>query len=140
MDTFTNFFIQIQSTLGTPVLVVFALVAFIGLVAQWALYSKCDLPGIACLVPIWNVVVFLKIMGRPWHHMFFLLIPGYNIYFIIRVYIELCQSFGKTSTIDYVMIILLNGLYILNLGLSYEAKYKGPVYKGAGALAEPQLA
>jgi signal peptidase I len=140
MDTFTNFFIQIQSTLGTPVLVVFALVAFIGLVAQWALYSKCDLPGIACLVPIWNVVVFLKIMGRPWYHMFFLLIPGYNIYFIIRVYIELCQSFGKTSTIDYVMIILLNGLYILNLGLSYEAKYKGPVYKGAGALAEPQLA
>jgi hypothetical protein len=140
METFTNFFVQIQDTLGTHTLIILGLVAFIGLVAQWALYAKCNLPGIACIVPVWNVIVFLKIMGRPWYHMFFLLIPLYNIYFIVRVYIELCQSFGKTSMLDYIMIILLNGLYILNLGLSYEAKYKGPVYKGAGALAEPQLA
>lgn len=140
MDTFTNFLIQIQESLGTHTLIILALVAFIALVAQWALYSKCNLPGIACIVPVWNVIVFLKIMGRPWYHMFFLLIPLYNIYFIIRVYIELAQSFGKTATIDYVLIVLLNGLYVLNLGLSYEANYKGPVYKGADALAEPQLA
>jgi hypothetical protein len=47
---------------------------------------------------------------------------------IPKVYIELCNSFGKTSLIDYILVILFNGFYILNLGLSYEAHYLGPVY------------
>lgn len=128
METLSNYFNYLHETLGPGTLIVICIIIFIGIIGQWALYSKCDLPGIACIVPIWNVAVFLRIMGRPWWHMFFLLIPLYNLYFIVKVYIELCQSFGKTKTIDYVLIVLLNGLYVLNLGLSYDTKYLGPVY------------
>jgi hypothetical protein len=38
------------------------------------------------------------------------------------------QSFGKRSLLDYVLVILLNGLYIFNLGMSYDTEYLGPVY------------
>lgn len=144
MDAFTAFFSELFEALGPHVLIVFGIALFIGIIAQWALYAKCNLPGIACIVPVWNVVVFLKIMGRPWWHMFYLFIPLYNIYFVAKVYIELCNCFGKKSTLDYVLIILLNGFYLLNLGLSYETKYLGPVYKTraqkAAEAAEPQLA
>ena len=61
---------------GSPV--VYLLLGFIALVAitgQWMLYYKCDLPGLACIVPIWNVTTFLKIMGRPAWQVFIVIIP-----------------------------------------------------------------
>lgn len=124
--------IEFQSALGEmwlPILVLLCVLTFIGVVAQWSVYTKAEQPGWACLVPIYNVVVFLKIVGRPASHIFLFLIPLYNIYFIIKVYIELCNSFGKHSTLNYVLCILFNGLYVFNLGLSSSVKYKGPVYQ-----------
>ncbi len=47
---------------------------------------------------------------------------------IPKVWIEICQSFGKRSIMDYVSVILFNGIYILNLGMSYDTNYEGPVY------------
>jgi len=44
---------------------------------------------------------------------------------------------------DYILVILFNGFYILGLGLSYEDEYKGPVYgktKEDGSKANVQLA
>ena len=113
---------------GPGIFIPIGLLIAVGVMAQWALYDKCGLPGIACIVPFWNVTTFLKIMGRPWWHIFFFLIPVYNIYFTIRIYIELCHCFGKRQFIDYLLVILFNGFYILNLGLSYKVKYLGPVY------------
>jgi len=80
-------------------------------------------------VPVWNVIVFLRIVGRPAVQGFLFLIPIYGqLYFMPKVWIEVCQSFGKRSTLDYVLVILLNGLYILNIGLDYETRYLGPVH------------
>ncbi len=131
METVSDFFVQIYDMLGSHTLIVIGLAFFIGIMALGALFAKCDLPFIATFVPFWNGVVFLKIMGRPWYHIFFLLIPLFNIYFVIKVFIELCHCFGKKSTIDYILIFVFNGLYILNLGLSQTAVYQGPVYKTA---------
>jgi len=105
------------------------IVGFIAIVAQWRLYEKAGQPGIASLVPIWNFIIFLRIVGRPAKHIFLFLIPIYGqLYMIPKVYIELCNSFGRTSILDYIMCIVFNGFYVLNLGLSYEIEYLGPVY------------
>ena len=144
METLNEWGTLIFDTLGPGVLIVMAIMAFIGAVGMFALFSKANQPGIASIVPIWNMVIFLRIIGRPWTHMFLFLVPIYNIYLTFKVFIELCQSFGKNSKIDYVLIILLNGLYILNLALSYDSKYHGPVFGNetdtVRAGAEPQLA
>ncbi len=104
-------------------------VSIIAIVAQWRLYEKAGQPGIASIVPIWNLVVILKIVGRPASHVLQFFIPIYGqLYFAPKVWIEVCQSFGKRTTLDYVLVILLNGLYILNLGLDYETRYLGPVH------------
>ena len=103
--------------------------AIIGIVGQWRLYEKAGQPGIAAIVPFWDVIVFLKIVGRPASHAWFFLVPIWGqLYFMPKVWIEICRAFGKNSLLDHVLVIVLNGLYILNLGLSYEAKYRGPVY------------
>lgn len=156
---------------GPGVLVPLACFAFVGILAQWSLYDKCGLPGIDCVIPVKNVITFLKIMGRPASHSAFVIVPPPLIvlalllidntalkfivatvlfipwaYFMIKVYIELCQCFGHYKLTDYLLVILFNGFYVLHLGLSYAEKYKGPVYKKkvegskAGKQLEGQLA
>lgn len=142
-----------QDQFGPAVFIPLSILVAVGVMAQWALYEKCDLPGYACLVPGWNVIVFLKIMGRPASHIWYFIAPLILIpilfiileinlislaiagvlmsvvaFFTIRVYIELCHCFGKKSWYDYLFVIFFNGIYILSLGLSQDL-YKGPVYK-----------
>jgi Family of unknown function (DUF5684) len=115
--------------LGDSMYYIGGFLVIIGAVAQWRLYEKAGQKGWACLVPVYNMVVFLRIVGRPASHLFLFLIPIVGqLYFLPKVWIETAQSFGKRSIVDYVLVILLNGLYILNLGMSYDSKYFGPVY------------
>jgi len=145
MSSFIQFFQDIYSslyaTMGNGLFALLIIFGFIAIVAQWRLYEKAGQPGIASIVPIWNFVVFLRIVGRPAKHMFLFLIPIYGqLYMIPKVYIELCNSFGRTSIVDYVMCIVFNGFYILNLGLSYEIEYLGPVYGKEQATTSKQSA
>jgi len=132
MEAITDLFLRVHESINTSmggtlyyVLIFFGIIALVG---QWRLYEKAGLPGYAAIVPIWNFIMFLKLVGRPASHLWLFLIPGVNIYMFIKVWIETAQSFGKTTMLDYVLVVTLNGLYILNLGLSYESRYMGPVY------------
>jgi hypothetical protein len=55
--------------------------------------------------------------------------------FMIWAHIDLCNSFGRKTVFDYVLVVLLNVLYVLNLGLSYEIAYEGPAYGKSTGLA-----
>ena len=100
----------------------------IGAVAKWRLFVKCDQPGLASIVPIWDLVVTMSIVGRPKWHAWFFVIPVFNIFFAFKVLIELAQSFGKTSVVDYILVVVLNILYVFNMALAYNESYHGPVY------------
>ena len=43
--------------------------------------------------------------------------------------IETAESFGKRETIDYILAVVFNWLYVLNTGLAYDVKYAGPIYQ-----------
>src|SRR6056297_1840654 len=89
-----DFFMDLYATFGDGLLLLAGVLAFFGIVAQWKLYEKANQPGVACIVPIWNFIVFLRIVGRPASHMFLFFIPVYGqLYLIPKVYIELCNSF-----------------------------------------------
>ena len=106
-------------------------------VGTWRLYIKAGQAGWKIFVPIVNLVAFMKIIGRPATHIWYLLIPGFNIYFMYKILTELCISFGKGTTTDYVLICIFNVLYILNLGLAYDCEYHGPAYK-MGSIVQPE--
>lgn len=133
--------------------ILIALLAAFGILGQWVLYYKCGLPGIASIVPLWNVVVFLKIMGRPaWQVILFIIPPPIIAYivltenmstaanitlismlavfilFTITLYIELCRCFGKKSIVDYILVLVFNGFYVMYLGMSGDTEYFGPLY------------
>lgn len=161
--------------LSPGLLVAAIIIAFIALISQMSLYAKAGQPAVAALVPVWNVIVFCKVVGRPAKHCLWLILPGVVIagivafdwtlfdglfpvhgqggelepgptewsevtiplaligaamlpliYIVIVMFTEVCDSFGKHSTIDKVLCVLFNGAYILFvLGIS-DAKYESP--------------
>ena len=67
------------------------------IVGMWTVFTKAGQPGWASIVPIYNVVVMLEIVGKPtwWVILFF--VPIANIVVAILVAIGVANAFGKDS-------------------------------------------
>ena len=128
---------HLHNQFGDALYYAIVFVGILAVMAQYRLYEKAGQPGWTALVPILNFIVFLRIVGRPAKHLWLFLIPFYGQFYMLpKVWIEICQSFGKRTTLDYVLVVLLNGLYILNMGLDYNTRYIGPIY-GKAPLPKP---
>ena len=94
------------------------------IVAEWRIYEKAGKPGWACIVPIYNILVLLEIVGKPWWWLFLLMIPFLNIIISIWMVNLLSKSFGKDVGFTVGLILLSVVFYpILGFGAS---KYIGP--------------
>jgi uncharacterized membrane protein len=101
-------------------------VAFIVLLiaSQWKLYAKAGEPGWACIIPIYNLIVLVRIIGKPSWWVLLMLIPFVNIIFAIWACNLLAKSFGKDTGFTLGMLFLPFVFYpVLAFG---GAQYQGP--------------
>lgn len=75
--------------------VLWVAIALLMIAAFWKIFTKAGEPGWAAIVPIYNVVVLLKIAGKPWWWLLLMLIPLVNFVIVIIVSIEVAKNFGK---------------------------------------------
>src|SRR5438094_3620519 len=73
------------------------LIALFIIVAMWKVFTKAGQPGWASIIPIYNLYVSCKIVGRPWWWILLMLIPFVNFIILIILCIDLAKSFGKRS-------------------------------------------
>jgi hypothetical protein len=81
---------------GTIFFVVYFGIIAILLASLWKLFSKAGKPGWASIIPIYNVVVLLQIVGRPVWWIIGLFIPIVSIIVLFIIGIDLARSFGKS--------------------------------------------
>ena len=105
------------------VLLYLLLIAF-GIFVQWRIFTKAGKPGWASIVPIYNIIVLLEIVGKPWWYLLLLFIPIVNIVILIMVMIALAQVFGKSGGFA-VGLIFLSLIFMAILAFG-DAKYLGP--------------
>ena len=110
----------------------FIILIYIGIlvlliISQWKIFTKANKPGWACLIPIYNSLVLLQIIGKPWWWLLLFLIPFVNLIFAIWVTNLLSKSFGKDEGFT-IGLILLPIIFLPILGLG-SAKYAGPAGK-----------
>lgn len=105
MDDFSYYFDMFMETMFAIVAIIFG---FIGLailifiiVCKWILFKKCDKPGWAALIPIYNNWVFFEICGYSGYYSLLSLIPfvGYIAVYIVKLIasIALSEKFGKEA-------------------------------------------
>ncbi len=61
----------------------------------WKIFTKAGKPGWAAIIPIYNVIVLLEIVGKPVWWIILLIVPIANLIVSIIVGIELAKTFGK---------------------------------------------
>ena len=86
------------------------------LAAFWRVFTKAGEPGWAILVPFYNVIVLLKIVGRPWWWLILAMIPFVNFIFAIIINMDLAKSFGKGVGFA-IGLILLAPIFINDIGV-----------------------
>ena len=61
----------------------------------WKVFTKAGKPGWAAIIPIYNLVVLLEIVGKPIWWIILMLIPLVNLIVYIIILVELAKRFGK---------------------------------------------
>jgi len=76
-------------------LIISLLIALLMIVAMWKVFTKAGQPGWASIIPIYNLYIWCKIVGRPWWWILLMLIPFVNFIILIILCIDTAKSFGK---------------------------------------------
>ena len=106
-----------------PLFWIFEIAVTILIVASmWKIFSKAGQPGWAAIIPIYNFIVWCKIVGRSAWWVLLLLIC-FPIFYIILC-IDLAKSFGKGVGFA-IGLILLSVIFFPILGFG-SATYQGP--------------
>ncbi len=92
--------------------------------AMWRIFTKAGRPGWVALIPIYNTIVLLEIVGRPWWWLLLMLIPFVNFVVAFIIYNDLAKSFGKG--IGFMLgLVFLSFIFFPILGFG-NARYLGP--------------
>lgn len=120
-----NHFLLNQSPEFPAWLIVLYLAIVVLMIASiWKVFTKAGKPGWAAIIPIYNIVVLLEIVGKPIWWIILMLIPFVNIIIQIIVTHQLSKSFGKDVGFT-IGLIFLGFIFFPILGFG-SAKYIGP--------------
>ena len=76
-------------------ILIYVAIIILMIASMWTIFTKAEKPGLAAIVPIYNLIVLLEIVGKPWWWIFLVCIPLINIIFIIWIVNLLTIRFGK---------------------------------------------
>lgn len=85
----------------------------------WKLYIKAGRQAWEAFTPVYNAVILMKIINRPWWWTILLFLPIVNLIMFPVIWVETARSFGKNSTLDTLLAIVTLGFY--NYYLNYVA-------------------
>ena len=115
MDSYS----AILSALMVPVLII----GVILIISLWKIFQKAGYQGWEAIIPIYNIYILLKIVGKPWWWLLLMCIPYVGLVWQIWSYNMLSKSFGKTEGFT-AGLVLLPFIFFPILGFG-DARYLG---------------
>lgn len=98
----------------------------------WKIFEKAGKPGWAAIIPIYNVIVVLEIVGRPIWWVLLYFIPGVSFIISIIVAIDVSKSFGHGTLYGF-------GLAFLSFIFWPILAFGSDTYRGPSVVAQPAL-
>lgn len=106
------------------------LIALIPIIAMFKVYGKAGKPGWGVIVPIYNIILLLEIVGRPIWWIVLMFIPICNVIVAIIIAIDMAKSFGK-DTVWGLGLAFFPYIFYPLLGFG-SAQYVGPAAANVG--------
>lgn len=104
-------------------LIIFSVTTIIGL---WKLFPLAGQEGWKAIVPIYNFIIWLKIIEKPWWWIFLIITPGVNFLMIAIMYLLTAKAFNKRSFQDKTIAFFLGFIYLPYIAFQKNTSYVGP--------------
>ena len=104
-------------------LIFIIIVQVIHFLGTWKLYVKAGRQAWEAAVPVYNAVVLMKIINRPWWWTILLFIPIVNLIMFPVIWTETLRSFGKNSTTDTILGVVTLGFYIYYVNYTQDVNH-----------------
>lgn len=110
--------------------VVILLLVVLMIASRWRLFSKANKPGWAAIVPFYNTIVMLEIIGRPiWWFVVILFVPIFGWWLGIVTILDFAKAYGKSVGFG-VLLVLVPFIGYPLLAFNKNTRYVGPVSEG----------
>lgn len=93
-------------------------------------FAKAGRPAWQGAVPVYNLIIWNKILGKPWYWLILLLAPGVNLLMLIIYNVNTSIALGKRSFKDHVVMTVLPWVELPKLAFKPEYKWAGPILPG----------
>ncbi|QNL50658.1 hypothetical protein H8S90_03390 [Olivibacter sp. SDN3] len=110
--------------IGVVGMLIYLAIIVLTVAGLWKMFEKAGKPGWAAIIPIYNVIIMLEIVGKPLWWIIGLFIPCVNVVVLIWVTNLLMKSFGK-DTVYTVLVILFPFIIYPMIGFGSD-QYQGP--------------
>ena len=87
------------------------------------LYKKAGHNPFYSFIPIYNGLILLKFIKKPWWWLILLFIPIVNLFIFPAIWTEILRSFGKSKKTDALLVIATLGLYIYLINFDKNSKF-----------------
>lgn len=101
----------------------FLIIQVIHGLGTWKLYTKAGQQAVTAFIPVYNAIVLMKIINRPWWWTLLLFVPIINLIMFPVIWVETARSFGKNTYKDTFLAIVSLGLYNFYLNYIEDVKY-----------------
>ncbi|MCC6629269.1 MAG: signal peptidase I [Chloroflexi bacterium] len=101
----------------------------------WKVFTKAGQPGWAAIIPIYNTLVWLRIIDRPWWWLLLMFVPFVNFVILIIMCNDLSKAYGHG--VGFTLgLIFLSFIFIPILGFG-PSQYIGRLGAGGQSVAVP---
>ena len=104
-------------------LIFFLVIQVIHFLGTWKLYVKAGRQAWEAAIPVYNAIILMKIINRPWWWTILLFVPIVNLIMFPVIWVETLRSFGRNSTADTWLAILTLGIYTYYINYTQEVTY-----------------
>lgn len=90
------------------ILILFILIPLIlvPIISLWKLFEKAEQPGWAAIVPLYNFIILMRVVNKPWWWALLCVIPYIGLIWMVWSHNLLVKKFGKTELFTVGLIFL----------------------------------
>ncbi len=98
---------------------IFAIIYIFGpFVGLGFIFRKAGVAFWKALIPIYNLIVWIKLCGKDWKWYIYFLVPGINVFTFLLLVVETAKVFGHHSLLEQTVAVIAPFAYLPYLGLA----------------------
>lgn len=102
----------------------FLAIQVVHFLATWKLYIRAGYKAWQAAVPVYNAVILMKIINRPWWWVLLLFIPVVNLIMFIVIWVEIARSFGFTKKAHTLLAVVSLGFFSAYINYFTDAPHR----------------